>query len=158
LSSPLVYLYLVLVPSHSRHTQGKEKEYLSWFIHILAHNPAAITQEAINEYVNHYSAPGGMRAGFEYYRAIPQNAIQNENYSKTNLTMPVLALAGGYVPAFGGNTSMPSLVEDGMKILAQNVTGITVPNSGHWIAEEQPVFLAKLLNNFFRGNSTISSK
>jgi pimeloyl-ACP methyl ester carboxylesterase len=98
-----------------------------------------------------------MRAGFEYYRAIPQNAIQNENYSKTNLTMPVLALAGGYIPTFGGNTSMPSLVEDGMKMLAQNVTGITVPNSGHWIAEEQPVFLAKLLNTFFSGNATKTS-
>jgi len=41
-----------------------------------------------------------MRAGFEYYRAIPQNAIQNENYSKTNLTMPVLTLGAGYIPAF----------------------------------------------------------
>ena len=137
-------------------TQGKEKEYLSWFIQILAYNPDAITQEAINEYVNHYSAPGGMRAGFEYYRAIPQNAIQNENYSKTNLTMPVLALGAGYIPTFGGNPNTAAV--DGMKMLAQNVTGITVPNSGHWIAEEQPVFLAKLLNNFFRGNSTISSE
>src|ERR671911_2177826 len=71
-------------------TQGKEMTYLSWFYQNLAYNPAAITQEAINEYVSHYSAPGGMRASFEYYRAIPQDAIQNENYSKTNLTMPVL--------------------------------------------------------------------
>jgi pimeloyl-ACP methyl ester carboxylesterase len=43
-----------------------------------------------------------------------------------------------------------------MKQLAQNVTAITVPNSGHWIAEEQPVFLAKLLNTFF-GNATKTS-
>ena len=77
--------------------------YLSWFYQNLAYNPAAITKEAINEYVSKYSAPGGMRAGFEYYRAIPQDAIQNENYSKTNLTMPVLALGAGYIPAFGGN-------------------------------------------------------
>jgi pimeloyl-ACP methyl ester carboxylesterase len=41
-----------------------------------------------------------------------------------------------------------------MKILAQNVEGITLPNTGHWIPEEQPVFLAKLLDNFFSGNST----
>jgi len=45
----------------------------------------------------------------------------------------------------------------GMKQLAQNVTGVVVPNSGHWIPEEQPVFLGKLLNNFFSGNSTTSS-
>ena len=133
--------------------QGKELIYLSWFLHNLAYNPAAITQADINEYVSHYSAPGGMRAGFEYYRAFPQDAIQNMNYSKTKLTMPVLALGGGYIPTFGGNITMPTIIY-GMKILAQNVQGITVPNSGHFIPEEQPVFLVKSLNNFFSGNST----
>jgi pimeloyl-ACP methyl ester carboxylesterase len=98
-----------------------------------------------------------MRAGFEYYRALPQDAIQNMNYSKTNLTMPVLALGGGYIPVFGGNITMPSIIY-GMKMLAQNVQGIIVPNSGHWIAEEQPVFLVKLLNNFFSGNTTNTSQ
>ncbi|MGH9950909.1 MAG: low temperature requirement protein A [Nitrososphaeraceae archaeon] len=136
--------------------QGKEMTYLSWFYQNLAYNPAAITQTAINEYVSHYSAPGGMRAGFEYYRAIPQGAIQNENYSKTNLTMPVLALGAGNIPTFGGHAN--TAAEYGMKILAQNVTGITVPNSGHFIQEEQPDVVVKLLNNFFRGNSTTSSK
>jgi pimeloyl-ACP methyl ester carboxylesterase len=41
-----------------------------------------------------------------------------------------------------------------MKMLAQNVQGVTVSNSGHWIPEEQPDFVVKLLNNFFSGNST----
>ena len=50
-----------------------------------------------------------MRAGFEYYRAIPENEIQNQNYSKTNLTMPTLGLGGGYTPAFGGNVTMLSV-------------------------------------------------
>ena len=132
---------------------GKEATYLSWFYHNLAYNPSAITQTDIDEFVSHYSAPGGMRAGFEYYRAFPQDAIQNMNYSKTKITMPVLALGGGYIPTFGGNITMPTIIY-GMKILAQNVQAITVPNSGHFIPEEQPVFLVKLLNNFFSGNST----
>jgi len=126
--------------------------FLSWFYR-QAYNPAAITQEAINEYVSHYSAPGGMRAGFEYYRAFPQDAIQNINYSKTKLTMPVLAVGGGYFPALGGNITMPTIISN-MKILAQNVTGIVVPNSGHFIPEEQPDFVVKLLNNFFSGKPT----
>jgi pimeloyl-ACP methyl ester carboxylesterase len=137
--------------------QGKEMIYLSWFLHNLAYNPAAITQADINEYVSHYSAPGGMRAGFEHYRAFPQDAIQNQNYSKTKLTMPVLALGGGYIPTLGGNITMPTVIY-GMKILAQNVQGIIVPNSGHFIPEEQPVFLVKLLNNFFSGNPAETSK
>jgi pimeloyl-ACP methyl ester carboxylesterase len=87
--------------------------------------------------------------GDKHYRAFPQDAIQNMNYSKTNLTMPVLALGGGYIPTFGGNITMPTIIY-GMKILAQNVTGVTVPNSGHFIPDEQPKFLVEQLTKFFR--------
>src|SRR5215211_5726089 len=136
--------------------QGKEMMYLSWFFHNLAYNPAAITQADINEYVSHYSAPGGMRAGFEHYRAFPQDAIQNQNYSKTKLTMPVLALGGSYIPVLGGNITMPSIIY-GMQQLAENVQGIKVPNSGHFIPEEQPQFLINQLSNFFGRNTTATN-
>ena len=67
-------------------------------------------------------------------------------------------LGGGYFPALGGNITMPTIISN-MKILAQNVTGIVVPNSGHFIPEEQPVFVVKILNNFFSGNpATKTSK
>jgi pimeloyl-ACP methyl ester carboxylesterase len=131
--------------------QGKEVEYLSWFYYNLAYNPSAITQDAINEYVSHYSAPGGMRAGFEYYRAFPEDAMQNQNYSQTNLTMPVLALGAGDIPAFGGRSNPTALL--GMQQSAESVTGIIVPDSGHFIAEEQPQFVINQLSNFF-GNTT----
>ncbi|MGA9845653.1 MAG: alpha/beta hydrolase [Nitrososphaeraceae archaeon] len=120
---------------------GKETTYLSWFYNNLAYNPAAITQDAINQYVSHYSAPGGMRAGFEYYRALPQDAIQNMNYSKTKLTMPVLALGGQYGT---GNMTLTSI-----KSLAKKASGDIVPLSGHWIADERPDFLIKELAKFF---------
>jgi pimeloyl-ACP methyl ester carboxylesterase len=45
-----------------------------------------------------------------------------------------------------------------MKILAQNVEGITVPNSGHYIPEEQPDFVIKELANFFGRNTTNTSQ
>lgn len=57
-----------------------------------------------------------------------------------------------YLPPFHLNTTFGghanTAAEYGMKILAQNVTGITVPNSGHFIQEEQPDVVVKLLNNF----------
>jgi pimeloyl-ACP methyl ester carboxylesterase len=65
--------------------------------------------------------------------------------------MPVLALGGEYIPTLGGKIAMPTVIY-GMKILAQNVTGIIVPNSGHFIPEEQPQFLADQLLKFF-GNA-----
>jgi hypothetical protein len=37
-----------------------------------------------------------MPDGFNYFRAFPEDAIQNENYSKTKLTMQVLAFGAEY--------------------------------------------------------------
>ena len=67
--------------------------------------------------------------------------------------MPVLALGGGYIPTFGGNITMPTIIY-GMQKLAQNVQGIKVPNSGHFIPEERPDFVIKTLDNFFGGNTS----
>jgi pimeloyl-ACP methyl ester carboxylesterase len=129
--------------------EGKEREYLTWFYRNGAYNPAAITEEDIDEYVSHYSAPGGIRAGFEYYRAIPLGVEQIKEYSKVKLPMPVLALGGEY--SFG------TAALDSMKSLATDVRGGIVPLSGHWIAEERPDFLTDQLFKFFGNSTTIGS-
>ena len=67
---------------------------------------------------------------------------------RLSLPCQVLAMGAGYIPALGGKIPMQSIVY-GMKILAQNVTGITVQNSGHFIPEEQPQFLVDQLFKFF---------
>ena len=46
-----------------------------------------------------------MRDGFNYFRAFPEDAIQNENYSKTKLTMQVLSF-WSRILAFGGNVTI----------------------------------------------------
>ncbi len=138
--------------------QGKEREYLSWFYTGLAYNPDAITQTDIDEFVSKYSAPGGMRAGFEYYRAFPMDAEEDKQLlaSHGKLTMPVLVLGGDYYPVLGGARHYIVTLAP-MQYLAANVTGVIVPYSGHWIPEEQPSFLVDQLFKFF-GNSTYDSK
>ena len=129
-------------------TEGKEREYLSWFYKGIAYNPNAITQADIDEFVSKYSAPGAMRAGFEYYRAFPEDAEQNKESAKTKLTTPVLVLGGEIYPALGGE--LPgNLTLNSTQALGVNVTGITVPLSGHWIPEEQPQFVIEQLAKFF---------
>src|SRR5919107_2726167 len=64
--------------------QGKEREYLSYFFKGLAYNPFAITQSDIDEFVSHYSAPGGMHAGFEYYKSLPQDAKEIKELAATS--------------------------------------------------------------------------
>jgi pimeloyl-ACP methyl ester carboxylesterase len=136
--------------------QGKEREYLSWFYEGLAYNPEAITQDDIDEFVKHYSTPGSMRAGFEYYRAFPIDAEQNKETAKSKITTPALALSGDIYPALGGDVP-GNPVLDSIKPLAVNVSGTVVPLSGHWIPEEQPKFVLDQLFKFF-GNSTNSDK
>jgi pimeloyl-ACP methyl ester carboxylesterase len=132
--------------------EGKEREYMSWFFNGLAYNPDAITEEDTDKYVSYYSSPGGMRAGFEYYRAFSQDAEDNkESAAMGKLTIPVLVLSGDIYPALGGdfpgNTTLNST-----QALAENVKGVIVPYSGHWIPEEQPDFVIAQLSKFF-GNS-----
>ena len=139
-------------------TFGKEKEYLSWFYKGLAYNPYAITQADIDEFVSHYSASGGMRAGFEYYRAFSHDAEDNkESAAKGKLTIPVLVLSGDIYPALGGDLPGSTTLK-ATQDLAANVTGVTVPLSGHWIPEEQPEFVIKQLANFFGNNTTNTSQ
>ncbi len=138
--------------------QGKEREYLSWFYKGLAYNPDAIAQADIDEFVRKYSAPGAMRAGFEYYRASPIDAEQNKALvNESKLQIPVLVLAGDFYPAFGGDIPGNSVL-NGVKALAENVSGTVVPLSGHWIPEEQTGFVIKQLVNFFGANNTDTNK
>jgi pimeloyl-ACP methyl ester carboxylesterase len=129
-------------------TAGNEREYLSWHYRGLAYNPEAITEADIDKYVSSYSASGGMRAGFEYYRAFPINEEQNKALSETKLQIPVLALAGDIYPALGGDAPGNFALES-TQGLAENIKGVIVPLSGHYMPEEQPQFVVEQLTKFF---------
>jgi pimeloyl-ACP methyl ester carboxylesterase len=120
---------------------GRERIYLSWFYRSVAYDPTAISEADIDEYVRCYSAPGAMRAGFEYYRAIFADIDHNRENAKTKLKMPVLAL--------GGERGFHALPLRAMKELAENVRGGVVERSGHWIPEERPDYLIEQLTAFF---------
>ena len=124
-----------------RLVSGNERAYLSWFYRELSADPAAIGSEARDEYVRCYSSPGGLRGGFEYYRAYSTDAENNRVHAETPLEMPVLALGGEH--SFGEMT-----VRD-VEAVATDVDGEVVPGTGHWIPEERPEFLAERLGGFF---------
>lgn len=120
---------------------GKERLFLSWFYHQDAYNPTAIDASDIDEYVRAYTAPGGMRSAFEYYRAMVQDAADNQEHIKTKLTMPVLAV--------GGDRQIGHLVATEMQQVAQNVEEVIIQDCKHWVAEEHPDKLSQELLTFF---------
>jgi pimeloyl-ACP methyl ester carboxylesterase len=122
--------------------EGKEDTYLNWF-YDWTYNQSAITSEAREEYIKQYSKPGALRAGFEYYRAVFEDAKQNKEYAKEKLLdMPILTI--------GGEAGLGNLTTISFQKVANNVTGITLPNTGHFIPEERPNFLTKQILEFFK--------
>lgn len=121
---------------------GRERTYLSWFFRELAYDPAAIGPDDIEEYVRAYSAPGALRAGFEYYRAVAEDAAHNRENARKRLTMPVLAL-GGRRGGFG------ALTRASAEAVAEDVRGQALERCGHWIPEECPEILLNELFRFF---------
>ena len=126
---------------------GHEREYLGWFYREFCWQRGAIAQTNIDEYLRCYTQPGAMRAGFEYYRALPQDKADNRALldSGFRLPMPVLALGGARTEA-RGRAEEPL---ESLRTIASNVTGGAIPECGHFIPEEQPAVLAERLLDFF---------
>jgi pimeloyl-ACP methyl ester carboxylesterase len=127
--------------------QGREREYLGWFYREFCWQGGAIAQADIDEYLRCYSQPGAMRAGFEYYRALPRDKADNQALLDAGfrLPMPVLALGGARTEARGrGEEPLESL-----RAIASNVSGGAIAECGHFIPEEQPALLAERLLDFF---------
>jgi len=121
--------------------EGKEDTYLNWF-YDWTYNQSAITSEAREEYIKQYSKPGALRAGFEYYRAIFEDAKQNKEYGKDKLDMPILTI--------GGEAGLGNLTTTSFQKVGNNVTGIALPYTGHFIPEERPDFVTKQILEFFK--------
>jgi pimeloyl-ACP methyl ester carboxylesterase len=95
------------------------------------------------EEIHVLARPGGMRAGFEYFHAFEQDAEQFAAFSKNPLTMPMLVLAGEKASGEG-------LIQQA-RLVATNVEGVIVRNSGHWLMEEAPNQVIPKLIEFLNG-------
>ncbi len=86
------------------------------------------------------SSPDALRGSFGSYRAIDVTMAQNAQRKTRRLTLPVLAIGGGKSSGEGIVTTM--------KLVADNVQGVIIPESGHWVAEEAPQQLLAALTPF----------
>lgn len=125
--------------------EGREHLIINWLFENYGYLPNCIPEADRQEYLRTYTKPGAMRALYGFYRALPQDAEDNRRWIERNgkLSMPVLAL--------GGNKSFGRGMEtyESLQRVAHNVRGGLVPDSGHWVVEEQPEFVARELLRFF---------
>jgi pimeloyl-ACP methyl ester carboxylesterase len=110
---------------------GRERIYFEHFWNDFAADPAhSVPERDRRLYAKAYGRPGGMRAGFEYFRAFEQDANDFARFAQTPLTMPMLVLTGE-------KASGDFLIQQGRQV-ATNVEGVVIRNSGHWLMEEAP--------------------
>jgi pimeloyl-ACP methyl ester carboxylesterase len=108
-------------------------------------NGSAGTHKLPAELVDYYvdtlaGDPDALRGSFGQYRAFDASIAQNQQRKNTRLILPVLAI--------GGEEALGQGVIDTMKLVADDVQGVIIPGSGHWIAEQAPEQLVAALTPF----------
>jgi len=141
LKNPLLWHFRFGGPDMERLVAGRERIYLDRFWNEFSATPARFSEAARNHYSKLYAMPGAMHSGFMQFAAFDQDAVDNQKFlARGKLPMPVLAIGGER--SFG--TSMAQI----MRFAASNVREGIIPDSGHWIMEENPVATIAIVRNF----------
>ena len=141
LKNPLLWHFRFGGPDMERLVAGRERIYLDRFWNEFSATPSRFGEAARVHYADLYALPGAMHSGFAQFAAFDQDAIDNRNFlAHDKLKMPVLAL--------GGEKSFGPMMATVMRAGATNVTEGIVPDSGHWIMEENPGATIGLVRGF----------
>ena len=104
-------------------------------------SPDRFSEAARRHYAKLYARPGAMHSGFAQFAAFDQDAVDNRAFvAAGKLDVPVLAL--------GGEKSFGSTMAAVMRFAASDVEEGVVPDSGHWIMEENPKATIELVRAF----------
>jgi pimeloyl-ACP methyl ester carboxylesterase len=131
-------------PDEERLVAGRERIYLDRFWDELSANPKSIDTATRSHYAALYARPHAMHDAFEQFGAFTQDASDNKQLLAKGgkLSMPILAI--------GAEKSFNTAMADDIRFVATNVTGAVIPNSGHWLMEEQPAATVAAILGFLK--------
>jgi pimeloyl-ACP methyl ester carboxylesterase len=115
---------------------GNERAFLNWFYagdHVVNH--AAITPQAVNEYLRTFAGKQGVLGSMGIYRAAFVSIDQTEPLIASKVTVPVVAL--------GGENGLADKVGQMVAMVAENVETHTLADCGHFMIEERPEFVIR---------------
>jgi len=147
LKNPLLWHFRFGGPDMERLVAGRERIYLDRFWNEFSATPSRFSEAARSHYARLYALPGAMHSGFMQFAAFDQDAVDNKAFlAKGKLAMPVLAI--------GGEKSFGKTMAEIMRFAANNVQEGVIPNSGHWIMEENPTATITLVRAFLQAEDT----
>jgi pimeloyl-ACP methyl ester carboxylesterase len=118
-------------PDEERLVAGRERLYLDRFYNELSADPRHIDEQTRQHYAALYSRPNAIHDAFAQFAAFRQDGVDNLKFlAEGKLKMPVLAI--------GGEKSFGIGFANEIGFAADNVRALSIPNSGHWLMEEQP--------------------
>jgi len=120
---------------------GKEKEFLTNFWPVVGHVQNVFTKQEVDEFVRAYSTSKSTYGAFHWFATFPQDALDNQQFMKNKLKMPLLAMSGEFSAAsyFGGHC----------RLVADNVSDVVIKGAGHWIVQGGTDQVLKGLEDFF---------
>jgi pimeloyl-ACP methyl ester carboxylesterase len=117
---------------------GRFRFLVDWlFDHLMVH-PEANRDRDRDIFARAYNSPAAIRAGNGWYQAVYQDIADQKSYGR--ITAPLLGLAAD--PSY-------DLVKDLWPAQGTDVRVVKVEDSGHFLVEEQPDFVARQLLSFF---------
>jgi pimeloyl-ACP methyl ester carboxylesterase len=135
------FIFQMLPDMPAELTRGREDVYVRWWYENKVHNAGSIPPSDVAAYAASYARPGRMNAAFDYCRNILVDMDFNKRALAGKISTRLLAVGGQY--------SIPTMGES-LQPYFSDVTSLVIPDSGHFVPEEQPQALAKALLAFLR--------
>ena len=123
---------------------GRQAEYFAYFYDRLSASAGGVSQRAREVYAQAYARTEALRAGFDWYRAFPEDERNNMAVERQTVDTPVLYLRGSKDPGVGVDRYVEGLRHGGLT----NVEAAEIADSGHFALDEQPEEVARALERF----------
>ncbi len=118
----------------------QEKYFKAAFFNRFVKNRKAITEEDITHYANAYNSKEKLSAGLLFYRSHPATRVFMKNH-REKISVPIFICEGDY----GSKEPSPAAKELIKDYGCTTVNSLIVKKSGHFMCEEQPEAIAKLI-------------
>ncbi|MFI6314396.1 alpha/beta fold hydrolase [Nocardia fusca] len=125
---------------------GREDVYLRWLFHrdSIGMVVGDAVDDAFDEYVQGFRAPGGIRGAMEHYRALPTDIADNRALAAENSAAAAALVVGARQ---GVGLGWLDSVEEAFTTVAS----AWIEDCGHYVPEERPTELADLLRAHWSG-------